>query len=205
MAVAQARFQLPRPGPLYVCAQFAPERASPSPLERYVGSLKVARFRPTQGAITTVVATNPTARRPNRLRSGSRGTSKTPGTSRAGTNRMSSALTSVCAPHAAPTNAALTKVGFRKRRIRASRIRAMKSIDGVSDIKMPLGIQKLGAKAANAAATNPTRGPATAFPRSPTQRTTPAPRTAMVRSCPVPVSWGTTKPTAPRRNVVKGG
>jgi hypothetical protein len=138
--------------------------------------------------MTTVVATKPTARRLILFRGGSWGTSKTAGKSRAGTNKMSSALTIVSAPHAAPTKAALTNVGFRKRRMTARRIKAMNSIDGVSDIKMPLGIQKLGANAANAAAANPTRGPATAFPKRPTQRTTPAPKKAIVRSCPVSVS-----------------
>ena len=58
----------------------------------------------------------------------------------------------------------------------------MKSMAGVSDIKMPLGIQKFGARAANPAAVRPTHGPATARPSRPTQKTTAVPRTAMTRS-----------------------
>ena len=47
---------------------------------------------------------------------------------------------------------------------------------GVSDMRMPLGIQKLGATAASPAAVTPTHGPATARPSRPTQSTTAAPK-----------------------------
>jgi hypothetical protein len=82
----------------------------------------------------------------------------------------------------------------------------MPNMDGVSDIKMPLGIQKLGAPAASTAATSPTQGPATARPSRPTQRTTPAPRMAMVRR------WEVTPSCSPKsqkegasRSEVTGG
>ncbi len=65
----------------------------------------------------------------------------------------------------------------------------MPSMDGVSDMRMPFGIQKLGAPAARTAAVSPTQGPATARPRSPTHKTTPAPRMAMVSRCGVTPSW----------------
>ena len=70
---------------------------------------------------------------------------------------------------------------------------AMPSIDGVSDIKMPFGIQKLGAPAARTAATNPTHGPAIHRPSRPTHSTTPAPAMAMVRRCGVSPAWNPKK------------
>ena len=82
----------------------------------------------------------------------------------------------------------------------------MRSMAGVSDIKMPLGIQKFGASAARPAATSPTQGPATARPNRPTQSTTPVPRAAMVRRCsPVPGWTPNGMVTAPRARDVRGG
>ncbi len=82
----------------------------------------------------------------------------------------------------------------------------MPSMAGVSDMRIPLGIQKLGATAANTAATSPTQGPARDRPRRPTHSTTPAPRTAMV------IRWGTRPAGNPKRkhegassNDVSGG
>ena len=82
----------------------------------------------------------------------------------------------------------------------------MRSMAGVSDITMPLGIQKFGARAARPAATSPTHGPATARPSRPTQSTVPAPSTAMVIRC-NPVPWWTPKGrvTPPRISDVSGG
>ena len=77
---------------------------------------------------------------------------------------------------------------------------------GVSDIRMPLGIQKFGATAARPAAVRPTQGPATARPTNPTQRTTPAPRTAMVnRWSPVPGWAPKGRVTPPMISEVSGG
>ena len=81
----------------------------------------------------------------------------------------------------------------------------MKSIDGVSDIMIPLGIQKLGATAANPAAVNPTHGPATARPSNPTHSTTAAPRAAIVRSGDVTPWRPTIRLVPPRSSEVMGG
>ena len=79
----------------------------------------------------------------------------------------------------------LNTVGDRSTLVTATRINAMKSMDGVSDMTIPLGIHMFGYTAASPAAVRPTQGPATVRPSSPTQRTTSAPSTAMVRRCTV--------------------
>jgi hypothetical protein len=82
----------------------------------------------------------------------------------------------------------------------------MTSMAGVSDIKMPLGIQKLGAPAASTAAVSPTHGPATDRPSRPTQATVPAPKMAMVRRRGVTPGWKPKKYTdGVSSNVVSGG
>ena len=88
----------------------------------------------------------------------------------------------------------------------ASRMSAMNSMAGVSDIKMPLGIQKFGASAASPAATRPTQGPATARPSRPTHSTTAAPSVAMTsKDDVVPPCNPTTYAAAPRSSDVIGG
>ena len=159
----------------------APRRARPSPVEMYVASWKVTRLRPTHGPSTTTTASIPRARAPSRRRRVSVRAASTAGTSSAGTNRMSSARTRASAPHATPMRAARPSEGDRSKRTMHSRITAMNSMDGVSDMRMPLGIQKLGANAATSAAVSPTHGPATARPSNPTNRTTRAPSTGMDR------------------------
>ncbi len=81
----------------------------------------------------------------------------------------------------------------------------MPSMDGVSDIRMPLGIQKFGAKAARPAAVRPTHGPATARPSTPTHRTTRAPTRGMARLWTVAPSGFTTISMAPTSSEVRGG
>ncbi len=82
----------------------------------------------------------------------------------------------------------------------------MKSMAGVSDMTIPLGIQKSGLTAARPAATRPVHGPATARPSRPTTSTTRAPSTAMVRRCTVSPRWvPMRKLTDPSRREVSGG
>jgi hypothetical protein len=104
----------------------------------------VARFRPTQGAMTRAEASTPRPRRPNFRATDAGRAARAAGIKRKGMKRMSSARTRASAPQATPRRTALTQVGRRRSRTMARRMRAMISMAGVSDIRMPLGSHMLG-------------------------------------------------------------
>ena len=161
--------------------------------------MKVARFRPTHGANTTMVAKRPTPSSKKRRRHPMPRATRVAGIKSPGTNRSSSARTSASQPQARPSSTATTTDGRRMTRMTANKISAMKNMAGVSDIKMPLGIQKFGATAASTAAVRPTHGPATARPSRPTQRTTADPSPAMASSRDVVPPCNPTRSLAPPR------
>ena len=105
----------------------------------------MTRFRATHGASTTQNIKSAQPSWPKRRRNGSVRMPRIAGNSSAGTKSISSARTSVSAAQAKPTSAARVIPGDRMWRTIAKRTKAIISMAGVSDITIPLGIQKSGA------------------------------------------------------------